>query len=217
MGTIRNASESDQSKYIETLINPADLARRGITVIALLDSDWLHGPNFLKLEPPTLSLANQPESDIDENDSEVRKQINTYGTNSQKNPGLGSERFNRFSEWSALLRAIANLITRAKRCKEKLEVQPPRSVQETVEREHSAPSLDATNQAKALIIRTVQGEAFAYEIDMLEKKSNNGSENRELLKERRSILRKSSLYRLDPFVDSHGVLRVGGGLYRVGV
>ena len=214
VGTIRNASEPDQWKYIETSTNPADLATRGITVKALLESDWLHGPDFLKLEPPALSLPNQPESDIDENDPEVRKQINTYATNSQKNPGLGSERFNRFSKWSSLLRAIANLITRAKRCKGKLEVQPPRSVQETVEREHSVPSLDATYQAKALIIRTVQREAFASEIDVLEKKSNNESENRELLKERRRILRKSSLYRLDPFVDKNGILRVGGRLHR---
>lgn len=47
---IQDASEPEQWRYIETSTNPADLATRGITVKALLESNWLCGPHFLKLE-----------------------------------------------------------------------------------------------------------------------------------------------------------------------
>jgi hypothetical protein len=56
-------------------------------------------------------------------------------------------------------------------------------------------------------------EAFAPEINVLEKRNSNEPENRKLLKERRRVLRKSSLYSLDPIVDKDGILQVGGRLH----
>ena len=99
---------------------------------------------------PIPPLVDEPESNTDENNPEIRKQINTYATSSQKTPGLGSKRFSRFSKWSTFQRAIANLTTIAKRCRAKPDPQPPQRVQETVESKSNLPIQDTTKHSKIL-------------------------------------------------------------------
>ena len=212
---IRDVSEPSQWTYIDTSTNPADLATRGITVKVLQESDWLRGPSFLKSNSPTTSPIDESDGDIDENDPEVRQEVKVHAISTQRALGLGSERFGRFSEWSTLQRAIAKLIMRAKRFKIKSEPQTSQHDHETTESgDNDGPTLDASKRAEILIIRTAQEEAFADEISVLRRKSGNEPESRQSLRERRTVLRKSSLFRLDPFLDKDGVLRVGGRIHR---
>lgn len=67
-------------------------------------------------------------------------------------------------------------------------------------------------QAEMIMIRTVQNECFADEIKLLE--GAERTEGRDRSRQRKNLLKKSSLYRLDPFVYTEGVLRVGGRLRR---
>ncbi len=182
---IRNMSEPDQWRYIDTSTNPADLATRGITVKALLESNWLQGPPFLWESSPISLPDHDLIGDIDENDPEVKAHL----TASQKTLGLGSKRFDRFSEWSTLQRAIAKLIMKANRCKKKSDPQTPQPTQETDESSNNdIPALDASKKAAILIIQTAQEEAFAHEFNVLQRKSDNEPENRRSLKERRAVL-----------------------------
>jgi hypothetical protein len=80
--------------------------------------------------------------------------------------------------------------------------------------DNDGPTLDASKRAEILIIRTAQEEAFADEISVLRRKSGNEPESRQSQRERRTVLRKSSVSRLDPFLDKDGVLRVGGRIHR---
>ncbi len=212
---IRNASEPEQWRYVDTSTNPADLASRGVTVKALLQSDWLSGPAFLKRNPPHTSKADQHIADVDENDPEVRRNVNAYATSSTKTSRLESKRFERFSEWSKLQRAMGSLIERARRFKMKSNSRAPTRNHEMCESQRNDTSAyDATEQAAKVIIRAAQNEAFAAEIEILKKESDRGPESRELLKRRRKLLRNSKISRLDPFVDQDGILRVGGRLHR---
>jgi hypothetical protein len=82
-----------------------------------MHSFWFTGPEFLKNPDSTDSsseIIDVKVFDIDENDPEVRTQITTYVTGHSKAQGLGSSRFERFSEWSSLRRAISNLTIRIK-------------------------------------------------------------------------------------------------------
>jgi hypothetical protein len=64
--------------------------------------------------------------------------------------------------------------------------------------------------AETLIIKTAQSEAFGQEIDKLTGMKTKGPNTR-----RNHQLKKASpLYKLDPFVDDNGILRVGGRLRR---
>ncbi len=98
---------------------------------------------------------------------------------------------------------------KANRCKKKSDPQMPQPTQETDKSSNNdIPALDASKKAAILIIQTAQEEAFAHEFNVLQRKSDNEPENRRSLKERRAVLRKSSLYRLDPFLDKDRILWV---------
>ena len=60
-----------------------------------------------------------------------------------------------------------------------------------------------------MIVRSVQGEEFQEEIGLLHHVSAQDPQNRTLLKTKRE---SSTLHKMDPFLDSVGVLRVGGHL-----
>jgi hypothetical protein len=152
---IRDVSEPGQWEYIDTSTNPADLATRGITVKALQESDWLKGSSLLKSNSPNTPPVDESEEDVDENDPEVRQEVKVHATSTQKALGLGSERFDRFSEWSTLQRAIAKLVMRAKRFKIKSEPQTSQYNHKTTEGgDNDSPTLDASKRAEILIIRT---------------------------------------------------------------
>ena len=59
----------------------------------------------------------QEEIPMNEDDPEVRKDVSTLSTHTNKRHGLGAERFSRFSSLSSLQHAIANLIVLVKESK----------------------------------------------------------------------------------------------------
>ncbi|CAB3978786.1 Hypothetical predicted protein, partial [Paramuricea clavata] len=77
---IRDTSGPHQWNYVDTSTNPADLATRGTTAKGLIESDWLEGPTFLKMNQsnePSIDEAASPIIDditINENDPEIRNQ-----------------------------------------------------------------------------------------------------------------------------------------------
>lgn len=72
--------------------------------------------------------------------------------------------------------------------------------------------MDELRQAELVIMKAVQKEAFAEEMKILQSlEVRDDVTNRDLARKRNSSMKKtSSLYRLDPFLDEDGVLRVGG-------
>ena len=62
------------------------------------------------------------------------------------------------------------------------------------------------------MIKAVQREEFAADIEALGRINHHDLKDCWLIKEKK-VLKKSHLYRLDPFLDGDGVLRVGGRLY----
>ena len=71
-------------------------------------------------------------------------------------------------------------------------------------------------EAEGEVLKIVQREQFHEEIEVL-KKLNTAREatDRKLARERNLAIKKSScLYRLDPFLDEDGIVRVGGRIRR---
>ena len=206
---IRSASKPWQWKYVDTNDNPADIATRGKTPKQLMTSSWFTGPEFLKYNTfLTATQQSQEEFQIAENDPEIRSEASSFTTSIHVVNRLGSERFERFSTWSALRRAIANLIIRAKKCqaerrgvslvKNKSNICGNRqNVRNPEDMSRTLSAIDL-KRAETLMIRTAQMDAFFEEFKAIQQ---NGS------------LKKSSLYRLNPFIDHEGVLRVGGRLH----
>ncbi|XP_063404523.1 uncharacterized protein LOC134687988 [Mytilus trossulus] len=187
VGKIRKASKPEQWTYVNTDHNPADIGTRLIFADQLQTSSWLTGPTFLQ-ESDTLSHSiATPFPLINPNtDKELKTEIQVIKS-VLKCDNLGSQRFNRFSNWWKLVRTISRLQRLASsyshnKLKDNLESN----------------ELEAHRKAEIFIIKEVQKEDFGREI--------------ECLRNKRPLPNNSSVLSLSPVLDENGILRVGGRL-----
>ncbi|XP_073435740.1 uncharacterized protein [Dendrobates tinctorius] len=189
---IRKSTQPTQWHYVSTNLNPADCATRGVAASRLRDTMWLTGPvSLYETKPETLERNSfellEPESDI-----EIRPRVSTLNTVvSDKQLGIG--RFNKFSTWRSLCRAITHLRHIARSFK----AESPQSEHCKGWHCYRRPcTSDELSQTQDFIIQCVQREAYAQEF--------------ECLMNQRCVSKDSHLRRLDPFLDKNGSLRVGG-------
>ena len=217
---IRSVSDPSQWRYIDTALNPADLATRGVPAEHLKNSKWLVGPEFLRQPLPDFP-HHFHEISLILQDPEVRSQVVTCIAEVSKIPGLGSERFSRFSSFTSLRRALANLIVKVKEhratnggCAPAIQNESGNDTSQTrTDRKERPrpPSLAEMTQAETIMIKTVQNECLKKEINLVRELKK--TEDRDTARRNKNALKRSNLYRLNPFMDSEGVLRVGGRLH----
>lgn len=211
---IRDNSTPDQWKYIQSNENPADEASRGLSPQDLVDSRWLNGPPFLwQRELPNRN--DDVSLDISLDDPEVKKvQVFVTGARHERIATI-SERLEYFSDWHRAKRAVATCM----KFKASLQQSPKKPLQgakktsqEKDTSTYRSPSVDEMQKAEQAILKSLQEESFPEEIKILKSLGvQNDNASREFAKKRNlSMKRTSSLYRLDPFLDKDGVLRVGG-------
>ena len=176
-----------------------------------MDSDWLKGPHFLW--NPDIPQPEQEGIPLDAHDPEVRRKISTCATLTEKRHGLGTERFTRFSSLSSLQRAIANLIVVARESSRRKD--GGKLHKSTTEGRLRNPTVQELEQAMRIIIEAVQEEAFE-EILKSEHRVHTSEEEtpRDRASEKKRTMKKSALFRLDPFISDDGLLCVGGRLRR---
>lgn len=105
---IRRSTRPEQWHYVHTSHNPADVATRSVPAAQLSQTNWLKGPDFLS-HPTEATVTEEAPFDLinPEMDLDVRCSRTTV-TDSQKS--LSSHRFERFSMWTPLVKAVASLI-----------------------------------------------------------------------------------------------------------
>lgn len=200
---IRDRTTPNQWRYVETDHNPADDASRGLYAQNLIDnSRWWNGPDFLWKPLDKQSITDNAEPTyISPEDPEVKK-ISAMTTQSQERFSL-PDRLKYFSSWHKAKRAVAACLRLQKKY-------------------HSCPKLKASEkdryvpvntqelqEAETVIVKSVQEEEFQNEISLLHRISTQDPQDHASLKTQK---KSSTLYKMDPFLDSVGVLRVGGRL-----
>lgn len=191
---IRQTTSPDQWHYIPSEHNPADLATRSVAAAQLMDTMWFTGPDFLYKPEKTekhehFELIN-PDIDVD-----VRPQVTALATHLDTKR-LTSERFQHFSTWKSLLRAVSFLKHQVRSHKLHTTDTP----QHTCKGWHQCSGLRTPEElatAKRLILETVQRDAYPDEYAALQA-------NKE-------VSNSSDLLTLDPYM-SEDLLRVGGRL-----
>ncbi|KAJ8364608.1 hypothetical protein SKAU_G00134390 [Synaphobranchus kaupii] len=189
---IRQSTSPDQWKYVPSEQNPADFGSRSVPAALLANTTWLSGPPFLS-KPLTLSSAPEVSFDLVEpaSDAEIRPVVSVHITQASKGQ-LGVKRFERFSVLNYLIRAVARLShiahsfahsTEEKSCKGWHLCKKGSTVEEQ-------------EKARRLVIKSVQREAY--------------SEEMKCISEKRNLPTHSSIRKLNPIMDSDGLLRVGG-------
>ena len=219
MQEIRNHASPDQWRYVDTKENPADDASRGLGAKALIRSDrWWNGPNFL-WQPLPVEPNFDPQLSPDE--PEIRK-ITALTTKSiEHSPLLDCTEY--FSDWYRAKRAIAVCLLFIERMKLRVRKDKDNSFrdksnasqQDSGRIQHDQPSrfialrVKDLQRAEFLLIKAVQYQAFAREIEALANKSPKEVKDANIGK---SLKRTSPVHRLKPILDADGVLRVGGRL-----
>ena len=212
---IRSMSSPEQWRYVETDLNPADLATRGVPSSKLMETIWLVGPEFLR--KPNRTPTTDETFPLVASDPEVRKAVfnASVNTHEEEEPDLGAERFKKFSSLKSLQRAVANLIVIVREFQNRRDVKGERvnlrSKARNTQGKLRPPTVKEWDQALRVVISSTQREAFR---GLLGDARKEPELPREIQSSAKKALKGSQLYRLDPFLDSHGILRVGGRLMR---
>lgn len=159
---IRSVTKPSQWEYVETSQNPADEATRPFPVAKLQDSIWLNGPCFLREDLPDSKQLYPLVSP--EEDTELRPLVTTMKqTLNPEKKGLNVAKFERFSTWRSLVRALTTVKTRLRKTCQ----VPDQPV--------------GRDEVEIFIIKQVQQAAFRDDIDKLQKE-NNLRNNSQLLR-----------------------------------
>ncbi|XP_062601577.1 uncharacterized protein LOC134263265 [Saccostrea cucullata] len=194
---IRLFNHPSQWRFVQSELNPADVATSPVHPSTLQDSSWILGPHS------SLSTSTEDFKLVDpEHDIEIRSDVTCSKTdtadvtqsNHEEKPStcqteVFSERFTRFSSWDMLVRVVARLkfMTRQFQNKNKLSGGP------------SDPEL--LKESERSIIVSVQRDVFSAEFRCIE----DGTD----------IPRSSAIRPLCPRIVADGLLHVGGRLNKV--
>ena len=209
---IRDETDPIQWRHVDSENNPADDASRGLEGNQITKRHrWVRGPDFLwhpESEWPTFPC------DLDAvfaDDPEVKKVV-THATVSDEKEEILT-RFARFSNWNRMKRCVARIL----RLKQFLaHVQTPLETRRAGKLSSQPLKVEELQRAEEIILKLVQGCAFAKESEALRKiQGEERQKNRDLVRVKKAEIKKTStLYRLDPFLDQNGLLRVGGRFSR---
>ena len=157
---------------------------------------------------------------MDPADPEVKDNVNANVV-TEKNDMLS--RLDRFSSLNTAKAAVAICLRYKNNLRKKAVTKKDESMNRKPESEgrervsaSSLLSVDELQKAEMEIVKMVQSDAFPGEIKNLEYiKADSSLSNRLSDKKKKVVLKKTSaLHTLDPFVDSDGILRVGGRIRR---
>ena len=187
---------------MKTSDNSADMASRGLDAREISSHDsWFHGPRFLW--EPLKNLVDSTTCSYDENDPEVRKVV----VHSLKTV-VCNEDFNRYSNWNLTVRVIATCLRFIAILRNRCKVKCKRVTRSQSKLEVPPIAVEDMRNAEIVIIKSIQSIHFESEMQYLSSISTTGD------KEKSCVSKTSSLYKLNPFIDKMGLLRVGGRLHR---
>ena len=200
----------NQWKYVDTKENPADDASCGMEIHSFLEQQrWIRGPEFLWR--PEIEWPEYPETVKEIGDYDL--QIKTaHSTIIEQNDLL--KRLEYFSQWSRVKKVVAWLLRSLKPKYEQAIPMTRNNAKKISEQKPRPITVDEMEKAEIVILKLAQNDSFSDEIAALKEvlAENHSDPRAKIRSERKRIKTISSLFRLDPFIDRNGLLRVGGRL-----
>ena len=204
---IQSTTDPQQWRHVRTDANPADCLSRGLTPLELNKLElWWKGPEYL--QHPTISFPIN--FDTDAYDSSEQRAIKTVLTTSNTPKSEFTNFIERFESNQRMIRVTAHILRFVKNCrnpsynkKHNLRSNKSRviigSSEEIINHLMSTvPCLTTLelNNSEQLIVKSIQKEVFQEEIKQL--------------MNHKQVARSSKLNLLNPFLDKHNIMRVGG-------
>ena len=210
---IRDHTKPTQWKYVESEHNPTDDASRGLSPKNLTRSSrWIRGPDFLwEHHDSWKNVGDDTPEALSSDDKEV-KESSALSTTAKAKERLASilQRLQYFSDWFCAKRAIANCIRYIKILQARVQRRKSRETDCSKVAEGTL-TVEELKRIEQMIVKLTKSEAFVEELTVLKDRPSKAKEEPSERGRRRTntLPRTSPLYRLDPFVESQGLLRVG--------
>ena len=217
---IQEKSSPKQWRYVETELNPADDASRGLHARDIQKSKWILGPEFLwKSEdqwPNSMKTEEMIAEEPSEQDPEVRRVVAMATTAFVPQENL-VDRIKYFSDWFRAKKSVALCILYIQKLKRRLEERKERMCDKRSlhlmkgdkDADHPRVTIKELQHAATVIIKATQATTFKKDLESLLKNQD--------LQDTKGSSKKGNatlLQNLDPFLDQDGVLRVGGRIRR---
>ncbi|KXJ71123.1 hypothetical protein RP20_CCG021397 [Aedes albopictus] len=205
IGEILSITSPENWRWVPSKSNAADdVTKWGLSTQLNSDSRWFHGPDFL-YESERAWPKQQPNAV--EVEAELRANVLLHEIIL---PDVVLPRVEHISKWKVLVRTVATMYRFMTNCRRKSNNQPiealpthkkgaVRILAEIVPLRQEEYLL-----AENCLWRVAQGETFADEVKTLIKNQEPSTQFF------RSIEKNSPLYRLSPFLDEYGVVRMEG-------
>lgn len=210
LAVIHDGSLPSQWRYVNTNLNPADDASRGLSASQMVVNErWLKGPKFLwDGESTWPKESSSTSSNVPVDDPEAKKEVQAHHTVGREEPQSLDVMINRYSSWYRLKRGVAWLL----RFKEYLlEKRSPTTNEKTYASGWSSScelTLEEVKVAEKKLIMYVQRQTFSEVISTLQDLNVGES----TVDKPRALRKSGSIYKLSPSLDKEGLLRVGGRL-----
>ena len=184
---IHEGSTQNEWNHVDTKLNPADHASRGLNAQDLLNNQlWSRGPEFLWKSGHQWPTQHFNIPDLLEDDVEVKKQAQSCHAKSEEKTDAVDRLINYYSCWYRLRKAVCWLRRFILWLKDRKQKQSDKL------------SVSELASAEKTLVKYVQSQCYADEIRSL--KNHN------------EVSKRSSIYNLEPVLDEMGVLRVNGRL-----
>ena len=206
IATIHNVTSPSQWMYVNTELNPADDASRGVPADSL--KRWIEGPEFLR--QTNESWPKRPaamNTNVDDTDPEVKGPIVFANEVSESFPLTAV--IQRCSSWDRLKRIVAWCLRYKTKLREAVEKKRSGKSIENETRGHIVPvGVSEIKTAEREILKHVQEQCLKQE-----RKRLSINDKTSCSKKSKELKRSSTILKLDP-VMREGLLRVGGRLDR---
>ena len=178
---ILEQSTANLWRYVDTSLNPADEASRGMTTDALLNNQrWVRGPDFLT--EPEEAWPQRPADlgKIFSNDPEVKKTSVTFANKASKPNDDLNEVLQRFSSRTRLKKVVAwSLCYKTMLCKQVQRSKANQVISYPSNAETVTPlSVSEMKEAEKEIITYVQKQSFAEEVQVLSQTTRQTQERK---------------------------------------
>ncbi|XP_062535271.1 uncharacterized protein LOC134204461 [Armigeres subalbatus] len=187
VGEILEDTELSEWLWVPTKTNVADEGTKWQKIPDLSPSSrWFRGPEFMWQQKSAWPVQPSVHGET------TTEMIATINVHTIREPILN---FTNYSNWRRLLRIIAYVLRFMRNLRARLQ-----------QRTRFTGILQQTEliEAERYIYRQVQLDAYSEEVALLRKSKESGG------KKTATIPRSSSLYKLSPYLDDHGVLRMQG-------
>ena len=213
ISAILEQSAAMQWRYVDTSLNPADEASRGMTADALInDRRWTRGPDFLYNSEQTWPQRPADLGEISSDDPEVKRTAGSFVKKLDKlSDGFMDAVLKKFSSWTCLKKVIAWILRYKITLRRQSQLHKSHKIIGNDQRntETITPlSVSEMREAEKEIIKYVQKQAFAEDMQTLKQITGDTQG-----KGKNSVVRKgSSLYKFHPVLEND-LIRVGGRLH----